>query len=102
MENYQLSNIILEYRRECGSSDVVQSLCEPEQVGIIKDGVQDVNNMNGCSIGVGDVGFLNCLINQASVRFTHVLQVKEDSKCQEIVRGKTTWKKRINHHPFCG
>ncbi|XP_076926910.1 palmitoyl-acyl carrier protein thioesterase, chloroplastic-like [Bidens hawaiensis] len=102
LENYQLSNIILEYRRECGSSDVVQSLCEPEQVGIIKDGFQDVNNMNGCSIGVGDAGFLNCLINQASVRFTHVLQVKEDSKCQEIVRGKTTWKKRINHHPFCG
>ncbi|XP_076894013.1 palmitoyl-acyl carrier protein thioesterase, chloroplastic-like [Bidens hawaiensis] len=102
LENYQLSNIILEYRRECGSSDVVQSLCEPEQVGIIKDGVQDVNNMNGCSIGAGGAGFLNCLMNQSSVRFTHVLQVKEDSKCQEIVRGKTTWKKRINHRPFCG
>ncbi|XP_022862840.1 palmitoyl-acyl carrier protein thioesterase, chloroplastic-like [Olea europaea var. sylvestris] len=29
LENHQLSSITLEYRRECGSSDVVQSLCEP-------------------------------------------------------------------------
>ncbi|KAJ0826469.1 putative oleoyl-[acyl-carrier-protein] hydrolase [Helianthus annuus] len=94
LENYQLSNIILEYRRECGSSDVVESLCEPEQVGII----EDVNYMSRCPIGAG---FLNCLVNQC-IRFTHVLQVKEDSKCQEIVRGKTTWKKRNNHYPYCG
>ncbi|KAK4479908.1 hypothetical protein RD792_015452, partial [Penstemon davidsonii] len=31
LENHQLSDIILEYRRECGSSDVVQSLCEPQE-----------------------------------------------------------------------
>ncbi|KAI3811960.1 hypothetical protein L1987_16658 [Smallanthus sonchifolius] len=102
LENYQLSNIILEYRRECGSSEVVQSLCEPEQLGIIKDGVQDdkyVNYIHSCSIGVG---LLNCLMNDGTIRFTHGLQVKEESKCQEIVRGKTTWKKRTNHYSYSG
>ncbi|KAI3714368.1 hypothetical protein L1987_72967 [Smallanthus sonchifolius] len=105
LENYQCSNIILEYRRECGSSDVVQSLCEPEELGIIKDGVQDyedVNYIDRCSIGVGSVGLLNCLMKEGTIRFTHGLQVKEESKCQEIVRGKTTWKKRTNHYPHCG
>ncbi|KAK9052237.1 hypothetical protein SSX86_028865 [Deinandra increscens subsp. villosa] len=105
LENYQLSNIVLEYRKECGSSDVVQSLCEPEELGIIQDGVQggtDVNYINGCSIGIGGGGLLNCLMNEGTIRFTHGLQVKEGSKCQEIVRGKTTWKKRNNRYTFCG
>ncbi|XP_071696344.1 palmitoyl-acyl carrier protein thioesterase, chloroplastic-like [Rutidosis leptorrhynchoides] len=103
LENYHLSNIILEYRRECRSSDVVESLCEPEKVGIIKDGIQETKNVNfidRCSIGAG--GLLNCLINEGTIRFTHLLQVKDELKCQEIVRGKTTWKKRINLHPFSG
>nr|XP_043638594.1 palmitoyl-acyl carrier protein thioesterase, chloroplastic-like [Erigeron canadensis] len=101
LENYHLSNIILEYRRECGSSDVVQSLCEPEEVGIIKDGVQDNENrnvMDRCSNGVE--GLLNCLMNEGTIRFTHL--VKEEGTCQEIIRGKTTWKKRINLHSFSG
>ncbi|KAK1437652.1 hypothetical protein QVD17_03447 [Tagetes erecta] len=101
LENYQLSNIILEYRRECGSSDVVQSLCEPEELGIIKND-KDINYLDRCSIGVGGAGLLNCLMKEGTIRFTHVLQVKEESKCQEIVRGKTTWKKRTNHYSYCG
>ncbi|PWA60268.1 acyl-ACP thioesterase, HotDog domain protein [Artemisia annua] len=104
LENYQLSEMILEYRKECGSSDVVQSLCEPEDVGIIKEGVQDdkeVNLSDRCSIG-GGLGILNCLINEGTLKFTHLLRAKEESKFHEIVRGKTTWKKRINHHSFCG
>ncbi|CAH1414099.1 unnamed protein product [Lactuca virosa] len=109
LENYQLSEIILEYRRECGSSDVVESLCEPEQVGIIKDGVQDdeqdLDLMHRCSIGAGFIqgaGLLNCLMNEGTIRYTHLLQVKEELKCQEIVRGKTTWRKRLNLYSFSG
>ncbi|KAI3729392.1 hypothetical protein L6452_18049 [Arctium lappa] len=106
LESYQLSDITLEYRRECGSSDVVQSLCEPEEIGMIKDGVQDTNLMDRCSIGGGIIqgnGLLNCLLNEGStIRYTHLLQAKEESKCQEIVRGKTIWKKRINLLPFSG
>ncbi|KAJ6982079.1 hypothetical protein NC653_025247 [Populus alba x Populus x berolinensis] len=35
LESHQLSGIILEYRRECGSSNIVQSLCEPDEDGIL-------------------------------------------------------------------
>ncbi|RWR81978.1 palmitoyl-acyl carrier protein thioesterase, chloroplastic-like protein [Cinnamomum micranthum f. kanehirae] len=31
LESHQLSSIILEYKRECGSSDIVQSLCDLEE-----------------------------------------------------------------------
>ncbi|XP_024995269.1 palmitoyl-acyl carrier protein thioesterase, chloroplastic-like [Cynara cardunculus var. scolymus] len=106
LESYQLSDITLEYRRECGSSDVVQSLCEPEETGMIKDGVQDTKLMDRCSMGGGIIqgnGLLNCLMNEGStVRYTHLIQAKEESKCQEIVRGKTIWKKRINLLSFSG
>ncbi|KAL8196395.1 hypothetical protein R6Q57_024690 [Mikania cordata] len=41
LENYQLSNIILEYRREYKNSDLlVQSICKPEG-GIIEDEYQE-------------------------------------------------------------
>ncbi|KAI3811962.1 hypothetical protein L1987_16660 [Smallanthus sonchifolius] len=66
LNNYQLSNIIIEYRRECKKADVVQSICEPEDE----------------------------LPNEGSIRYTHLLQVKGESKCEEIVRGETIWKKR--------
>ncbi|PNX90489.1 putative palmitoyl-acyl carrier protein thioesterase chloroplastic-like, partial [Trifolium pratense] len=35
LESHQLYGIILEYRRECGSSDIVESLCEPEEDEIV-------------------------------------------------------------------
>ncbi|KAL8196394.1 hypothetical protein R6Q57_024689 [Mikania cordata] len=97
LETYQLSNIILEYRRECGSSDVVQSLCEPE------DDKDITKYVDRCTIGVGGAAELwNCFMNEGTIRFTHGLLVKEESKCHEIVRGKTTWKKRTNRFSFCG
>ncbi|RVW16924.1 Palmitoyl-acyl carrier protein thioesterase, chloroplastic [Vitis vinifera] len=44
LESHQLSSIILEYRRECGSSDIVQSLCEPDEAAILKEGGQQQPN----------------------------------------------------------
>ncbi|KAL2546239.1 Palmitoyl-acyl carrier protein thioesterase [Forsythia ovata] len=104
LENHQLSNIILEYRRECGSSDVVQSLCQPQQVELIKAGIQqnNYNCLNGYSFSSGILegnGLLESL-NQWPCSYTHLLQIKGKSKNEEIVRGKTTWNKKLIDTPF--
>ncbi|KAL3578428.1 hypothetical protein D5086_019932 [Populus alba] len=46
LESHQLSGIILEYRRECGSSNIVQSLCEPAEDGILNSGLKQNNDMS--------------------------------------------------------
>ncbi|KAI3467033.1 hypothetical protein Pfo_023696 [Paulownia fortunei] len=104
LENHQLSNIILEYRRECGSSDVVQSLCEPQEDGLLKTGIQQCNHigLNGHSLS-SEILEGNGLLgssNQGPFSYTHLLQVKGEPKNEEIVRGKTTWKKKISSIPF--
>ncbi|XP_027152458.1 palmitoyl-acyl carrier protein thioesterase, chloroplastic-like [Coffea eugenioides] len=106
-ENHQLSGIILEYRRECGSSDVVQSLCEPNEGGLIADGIQQDNNirlLSGFSRSSGVIegnGLLQSL-NPGPSSHTHLLQAKGESRNEEILRGKTTWKRKINSLPLQG
>ncbi|KAJ4848990.1 hypothetical protein Tsubulata_018729 [Turnera subulata] len=105
LESHQLSGIILEYRKECGSSDVVQSLCEPDEDGILNSSMgqhSEISILNGLSFaseimeGNGLLGSLN----NAPARFTHLLQAKGETQDEEIVRGKTTWKKRLPTKPF--
>ncbi|XP_004300950.1 PREDICTED: palmitoyl-acyl carrier protein thioesterase, chloroplastic-like [Fragaria vesca subsp. vesca] len=53
LEAHQLTSIVLEYRRECGSSDIVQSLCQPDEDGILKDGLKqekDTSLVKGFSL----------------------------------------------------
>ncbi|KAG8366679.1 hypothetical protein BUALT_Bualt17G0104600 [Buddleja alternifolia] len=83
LEKHQLSGIVLEYRRECGSSDMVQSLCDPQEDGMLKSGN----------------GLLGGSLNQGPFSYTHLLQIKGKPKNEEIVRGKTTWKKRLPFPP---
>ncbi|CAN1151580.1 Palmitoyl-acyl carrier protein thioesterase, chloroplastic [Linum perenne] len=105
VDEHQLSGIILEYRRECGSSDVVEALCDPDEV-------EEINILqNGFSSNMMNNGLMNCFtlaaeimegngllrtLNKAPTRFTHLLRTKLNEKQDygEIVRGKTTWKKR--------
>ncbi|XP_051145032.1 palmitoyl-acyl carrier protein thioesterase, chloroplastic-like [Andrographis paniculata] len=68
-EDHSLSSIVLEYRRECGSTDLVQSLCEPQ------DAAESSNGRPG-------------LAHQLT--YTHLLQ-KTTGGGGEILRGKTTW-----------
>ncbi|KAJ6868471.1 hypothetical protein NC651_033520 [Populus alba x Populus x berolinensis] len=42
--NLKVNRIALECRKECGSSDVVQSLCEPEEES--SEGHQDSSNVD--------------------------------------------------------
>ncbi|KAJ7943076.1 Acyl-[acyl-carrier-protein] hydrolase [Quillaja saponaria] len=105
LENHQLSGITLEYRRECGSSDVVQSLSEPDEDEILQDAVNQDNNtnlLNGFSLASEIImggGLLACL-EKKPIRYTHLLQVKGEPKDEEIVRGRTTWKRKIPTMPF--
>ncbi|KAL7240308.1 hypothetical protein ACSBR2_006044 [Camellia fascicularis] len=105
LENHQLSGIILEYRRECGSSDTVQSLCEPQEDGILKDGTKQDTSMslqNGFSMASGILegnGLLGCF-DKVPFRYTHLLQIKGEAKNEEIVRGRTSWKRNLSIMPF--
>ncbi|XP_028060191.1 palmitoyl-acyl carrier protein thioesterase, chloroplastic-like [Camellia sinensis] len=105
LENHQLSGMILEYRRECGSSDTVQSLCEPQENGILKDGTKQDTSMslqNGFSMPSGIIegnGLLGCF-DKVPFRYTHLLQIKGEAKNEEIVRGRTSWKRNLSIMPF--
>ncbi|XP_061991171.1 palmitoyl-acyl carrier protein thioesterase, chloroplastic-like [Rosa rugosa] len=99
LEAHQLTSIILEYRRECGSSDIVQSLCQPDEDGILKDGLKqdkETSLVNGFSLAAEILegnGFLASFGNQ-KLRYTHLLKIDGESQNDEIVRGRTTWKKK--------
>ncbi|KAL6011528.1 hypothetical protein ACLOJK_001976 [Asimina triloba] len=80
LETHQLSSIVLEYRRECGSSDIVQSLCQPDE--------NSVGFYLGTQLFDGNG-------HSCAQSYTHLLQIKGSPKNEEIVRGRTTWKKRL-------
>ncbi|TYH39322.1 hypothetical protein ES332_D12G172000v1 [Gossypium tomentosum] len=90
LERHQLSSIILEYRRECGSSEVVQSLCQPDEDESFANGVQQ--NLLTNKVLVGGNGRLGSLdINVLTYGYTHLLQTQNE----EIVRGRTRWNRKI-------
>ncbi|KAJ6903104.1 hypothetical protein NC651_020568 [Populus alba x Populus x berolinensis] len=93
LESHQLSSIILEYRRECGGSNIVQSLCEPDEDGILNSGLKQNNDMSplnrfslASEIMEGN-GLLGSLDN-VLLRYTHLLQTQGETKNEEIVRVK--------------
>ncbi|KAL6621185.1 hypothetical protein ACP70R_033617 [Stipagrostis hirtigluma subsp. patula] len=96
LQNHQLSSIILEYRKECGSSDVVQSICQPDKDSIPPE--ENVSMIIGPSILPDIINGHHSLagaLQQWPMKYTHLLQLKAgDDKYEEIVRGRTTWKKK--------
>jgi len=103
LEGHQLSSITLEYRRECGSSDIVQSLCEPEDDEILHGVVEPdycTNLLNGLSSEIINGSGVLTYLEQRPSRYTHLLQIKGEKQNDEIVRGRTTWKRKIVTKPF--
>ncbi|KAK6241894.1 Acyl-ACP thioesterase - like 2 [Theobroma cacao] len=101
LESHQLSSIVLEYRRECGSSDKVQSLCQPDEDRILANGLEQslLENIvlaSGIMLENGHLGSLG----MKTYGFTHLLQIKGDSQNDEIVRGRTRWKKKQSTMPY--
>ncbi|XP_068331972.1 palmitoyl-acyl carrier protein thioesterase, chloroplastic-like [Pyrus communis] len=105
LESHQLTGITLEYRKECGSSDIVQSLCDPEDgmfIERLKQENQDTGLPDGFSLAAGILengGFLGSFEKQ-QLRYTHLLQTNGNLKDEEIVRGRTVWKKKPEPSPF--
>jgi fatty acyl-ACP thioesterase B len=101
LEQHQLSSIILEYRKECGSSDVVQSICHPDDdYSVPPEG--NVSIVVGPSLLPEIISGHDSLagaLQQWSTKYTHLLQLKAGDKHEEIVRGITTWKKKSYKAP---
>ncbi|OMO59420.1 Acyl-ACP thioesterase [Corchorus capsularis] len=87
LESHQLSSIILEYRRESGSSDIVESLCQPDEDGAaaFANGFAVQHKTVDLSPGNG---------------YTHLLHVKGETRNEEIVRGRTRWKQKLSTMPY--
>uniref|UniRef100_A0A3Q7GE35 Acyl-[acyl-carrier-protein] hydrolase n=1 Tax=Solanum lycopersicum TaxID=4081 RepID=A0A3Q7GE35_SOLLC len=106
LESYQLSSIVLEYRRECGSTDIVQSLCEPDEEVLFDDvdhqHKRRISVLHGFSLASGllEANGLLESFSQRPFSYTHLLKIKEQIKNEEIVRGRTTWKRKISSMPF--
>ncbi|KAI9120127.1 hypothetical protein K1719_008775 [Acacia pycnantha] len=98
LESHQLSEITLVYRRECGISDIVQSLCYLEEdEEILHDVEKRDYNSNQSHLATENInggGSLGCL-EQRPLRFTHLLQANGDEKDEEIVKGRTVWKRKL-------
>ncbi|KAM7277738.1 hypothetical protein ACFE04_004872 [Oxalis oulophora] len=92
LDECQLSSITLEFRRECGVSETIQSLCHPDEDDLVHE-VKFKRNEGE--------NFLNEYLpyllddshpNNHALSFTHLLQTEGNVKTEEIVRGRTTWK----------
>jgi len=88
MDTHHLTSITLEYRRECQSNTVVESLTSS------KTEVQEDQNIAALALVEGCWPFFvkpsrNCC------QFTHLLQT-QGSKQQEIVRARTTWRPKFS------
>ncbi|KAK1390026.1 Acyl-[acyl-carrier-protein] hydrolase [Heracleum sosnowskyi] len=81
MDEHQLTDIILEYRRECGSSDIIQSLSEPDEDNRTSN--ESLSSLNGMQL-----------------KYTHILQTKGEVRNEEIVRARTTWRKKHSNMQF--
>ncbi|KAK4608554.1 hypothetical protein RGQ29_002098 [Quercus rubra] len=103
LESHKLSTIILEYRRECGNSDIVQSLCHPDEGGILEDGLKHKNgiSLNGFSLASEILEGSGLLSNfeKVPLRYTHLLQVKGERGNEEIVR-KNHLEEKDAHQAF--
>lgn len=97
LESHQLSSIKLEYKRECGSLDIVQSLCDPDE-GPTQD-ASELDMIRGFSFEEHGHGLLDDPIKWP-LSYTHLLQTKGELKKEEIVRGRTTWKKKLPVETF--
>lgn len=82
----------LDYRRECSSSDVVESLCKPEEESF-EERHQDRNVDNGDSLA--SVLFQDGKHSKSFKAYTHLLQITGDKESEEIVRGRTIWRRKL-------
>jgi hypothetical protein len=114
-ESHELETLVLEYRRECGQSEVVQSLASTESSCSSSSTAwaEAEESNNGCAVNSKeeatapfclDGSLSSSELQQIStsadqigpLQFTHLLRLQVDGV--EIVRGSTLW--RLKKLPF--
>ncbi len=111
-EGHELETLVLEYRRECSQSDVVQSMTSTESSTAQAHNIEAEVEMNDTAAVNGEertapfpsgVTLSSALqeISNANrigpLQFTHLLRLQVDGA--EIVRGSTHWRlKKPFHH----
>ncbi|KAG0582678.1 hypothetical protein KC19_3G076900 [Ceratodon purpureus] len=88
IQTHKLASIVLEYRRECHSTDIVESLTSSKTV------------INGDETVISDSNDW-CESGETPSRcceYSHLLRTQDAG--QEILRGKTTWRARSNGDSF--
>lgn len=75
IDSHELQSITLDYRRECGQNDIVDSLTSVETIQ---------GGMNGSAVARED--------KQENQQFLHLLRLSTNGL--EINRGRTEWRKK--------
>jgi len=81
IDSHELQSITLDYRRECGQYDVVDSLTGVEMIQGGAETVPELKATNGSAI-----------TKEAKQQFLHLLRLSTDGL--EINRGRTEWRKK--------
>eukprot|EP01018_Ginkgo_biloba_P010942 Gb_17544 [translate_table: standard] len=95
LESHELCCITLEYRRECGRSDVVQSLCQPEDSTENISVTFPYSGTDSPHALASELLETNGLLGlQSRLRYSHLLRMQGETKNEEIVRGRTVWRRK--------
>ncbi|CAM6110173.1 unnamed protein product [Calypogeia fissa] len=94
---HELTSMVLEYKRECSPSDVVQSLTSPDVVppteseSLLGNGALDGSpGAVSCSSGALKPNNQDVDVYAGPLKYTHMLRLQSDGA--EIVRGRTEWR----------
>ncbi len=73
----------------------MQSICEPNEDSIPED--DNINIIKAFSLApeIFDGYGLSGTFDKWPTKYTHLLQMKGEQKSEEIVRGRTTWRKKL-------
>lgn len=73
----------------------MQSICEPDEGSIPED--DNISIIKGFSLApeILDGCGLSGTFDKWPTKYTHLLQIKGQQKYEEIVRGRTTWRKKL-------
>ncbi|XP_002987091.2 palmitoyl-acyl carrier protein thioesterase, chloroplastic [Selaginella moellendorffii] len=87
VQDHEVSSLTLEYRRECGQNDVVESMTWVQHADcLIADDNLETKTANFGGSGEETVEQPPCLL--------HLLRLQSDGS--ELVRGKTVWRRKKN------
>ena len=107
MDGYELASMSLEYRRECGQSDMVQSMTSLEPSTSDAESGEGSNgpskschsfSKEGASPSARMPEMKHTVADMSYLKFVHLLRMENDGA--EIVRGRTCWRARNNPIPL--